>query len=99
MRLLVGTQAHSQRSAVPRGTPALSLGGWNSSTFAPGSRPAEGHGPVECHTSRVTAPGELATLLPAASHLGAIYGVTNHLEGAIPYPGVNWSPKCFTTCL
>lgn len=99
MRLLVGTQAHSQQPAVPGGTPDLSLGGWNSSTFAPGPRPAEGHGPVECRTSRVTAPGELATLLPAASQLRAIYGVTSHLKGAIPYPGVNWCPKCFTTCL
>lgn len=37
--------------------------------------------------------------LPAASHLWAIYGVTNHLKGAIPCPGANWPLKCFTTCL
>lgn len=62
-------------------------------------RSPEGRGPVECRTSRVTAPSEPAALLPAASHLGAIYGVTNHLKGAIPCPGANWPPKCFTTCL
>lgn len=42
---------------------------------------------------RVAAPSELASIVPGPPSClspGAIYGVTNHLEGAIPYPGTNW---------